>query len=77
MGSHALLQGIFPTQGLNLHLLSPALAGEFFIASTTWEAPTLGEGDPVQAITLDHTTKLAKVPSRKLPELMCYKGEKK
>ena len=32
-----LLQGIFPTQGLNLHvLLSPALAGRFFTTSTTW-----------------------------------------
>ena len=37
----ALLQGIFPTQGLNLHLLSlPALADEFFTPSTTWEAPS-------------------------------------
>ena len=27
VGCHALLQGIFPTQGLNLSLLSPALAG--------------------------------------------------
>ena len=38
---HALLQGIFPTQGLNSHLLylpSPTLAGEFFTNSTTWEA---------------------------------------
>ena len=29
VGCHALLQGIFPTQGLNPHLESPALAGEF------------------------------------------------
>ena len=28
---HVLLQGIFPTQGLNSSLLSPALAGGFFI----------------------------------------------
>ena len=35
-----LLQGIFPTQGLNPHLLmSPALAGGFFTTSVTWEAP--------------------------------------
>ena len=27
---HFLLQGIFPTQGLNLRLLSPELAGRFF-----------------------------------------------
>ena len=40
MGCHALLQGIFLTQGSNLRLLlSPALGGKFFITSTTWEAP--------------------------------------
>ena len=33
VGCHALLQGIFPTQGLK-----PALAGGFFTSSTTWEA---------------------------------------
>ena len=39
MGCHALLQGIFPTQGSNLHLLlSPALAGGFFTTRFTWEA---------------------------------------
>ena len=42
MGCHALLQGIFPTQELNLCLLSPALAGRFFTTSTTWQAPTKG-----------------------------------
>ena len=31
MGCHALLQGIFLTQGWNPHLTSPALAGRFFI----------------------------------------------
>ena len=37
MGCHFLLQGIFPTQGSNLHLLrSPALAGGFFTTSATW-----------------------------------------
>ena len=37
---HALLQEIFPTQGLNPHLfMSPELAGRFFTTSTTWEAP--------------------------------------
>ena len=35
---HVLLQGIFLTQELNLHLLSPALAGRFFTTSVTWEA---------------------------------------
>jgi len=35
VGCHALLQGVFPTQGLNLHLLmSPALTGGFFTTST-------------------------------------------
>ena len=39
MGCGALLQGIFLTQGSNLHLLSLlALAGGFFITSITWEA---------------------------------------
>ena len=39
VGCHALLQGIFPTQGLNLYLFSsPVLAGRFFTTSTTWEA---------------------------------------
>ena len=39
VGCHFLLQGIYPTQGLNLHLLmSPASAGRFFTTSTTWEA---------------------------------------
>ena len=38
VGCHVLLQGIFPTQGLNpCHLVSPALAGRFFITSATWE----------------------------------------
>ena len=37
--SHALLQGIFPTQGSNLCLLRlPTLAGQFFTTSTIWEA---------------------------------------
>ena len=31
---HALLQGIFPTQGSNLHLMSPELAGGFFTTDT-------------------------------------------
>ena len=42
VGRHALLQGIFPTQGLNLHLLtSSALAGGFFTARATWEAASI------------------------------------
>ena len=35
VGCHILLQGIFPTQGLNLRLLNRQ---EFFTTSTTWEA---------------------------------------
>ena len=43
VGCHALLQGIFPTQGLNTgikptSLMSPALANSFFTTSTIWEA---------------------------------------
>ena len=39
VGCHALLQGIFLTQGLNLCLLRlPALVGMFFTTSATWEA---------------------------------------
>ena len=41
VGCHFLLQGIFPTQGLNPHLMSPELAGGFFTASAIWEAPVL------------------------------------
>ena len=37
VGSHALLQGIFPTRGSNPHLMSPALAGGFFTTSAIWE----------------------------------------
>ena len=35
LGTYSLLQGIFPTQGSNPRLMSPALAGGFF---ATWEA---------------------------------------
>ena len=38
VGCHALLQGIFPTQGSNSSLMSPALAGRFYTTSTTWES---------------------------------------
>ena len=42
VGCHLLLQGIFPTQGLNPRLLlSPALAGRFFTTGVTWEASPL------------------------------------
>ena len=43
VGCHFLLRRIFPTLGLNPCLLmSPALAGEFFIPGATWEAPSAG-----------------------------------
>ena len=38
VGYHALLQGIYLTQGLNPRLMSPAVAGGFFTTSTIWEA---------------------------------------
>ena len=39
VGCHALLQEIFPTQGLNPEsLMSPTLAGGFFTTSSIWEA---------------------------------------
>ena len=37
--SHALLLGIFLTQGSNPCLMSPSLGGRFFTTSATWEAP--------------------------------------
>ena len=37
VGCHALHQSIFLTQGSNLHLTSPALAGGFFTTNATWE----------------------------------------
>ena len=43
---HALLQGIFPTQGWNPHLLSPALTGGFFTTSATWEAYHIHQAIP-------------------------------
>ena len=43
VGGHVLLQGIFPTQGLNLCLFkSPVLAAKFFTTSATWEDPGIG-----------------------------------
>ena len=53
VGCHALLQGIFPTQGLNPPLfMSPALAGGFFITRGTWEAPpcSLWASNPCETI---------------------------
>ena len=40
---HFLLQGVFLTQGSNLHLLeSPALASGFFTTSATWDVEDVG-----------------------------------
>ena len=59
---HALLQEIFPTQGSNLHLMSPALAGGFFTTSTIWETHVVdyqkaktGLGSEVDGGALDST----------------------
>ena len=42
VGCYALLQGIFPTQGLNLDsLVSPALAGRFFTTSASCESQSV------------------------------------
>ena len=38
VGCHFPLHGIFPTQGLNLQLVFPALAGGFITTSATCEA---------------------------------------
>ena len=51
MGCQSLLQGIFPTQGSNSHLMFPALAGGFFTASTIWEAPKRGQFSSVQLLS--------------------------
>ena len=40
-GCRALLQGIFPTQGLNLHLLCLLHWQGFFTTSATWEAQAI------------------------------------
>ena len=40
---YALLQWIFLSHGLNLHLMSPALTGRFFTTSLTWEAPMVDQ----------------------------------
>ena len=37
LGCHFLLQGIFPTKGLNIHLLNVQSAGRFFTAKPRWK----------------------------------------
>ena len=47
MGCHALLQGIFLTQGSNPHLLRLLpLGGRFSATGATWEALRLSLSDP-------------------------------
>ena len=46
MGSHALLQGIFPTQGSPVFLKFLASTGRFFTTSATWEALYLTKDTP-------------------------------
>ena len=46
VGCYTLLQGIFPTQGLNPYLMSIALAGGFFTTSATWEIQPYVYMDP-------------------------------
>ena len=41
VGCYFLLQGIFPTQGSNPHLMSPVLTSRFFTTSATCEALVL------------------------------------
>ena len=42
MDCHALLQGNLPDPGIEpTSLMSPVLAGRFFTASATWEAPNV------------------------------------
>ena len=39
VGCHALLQGIFPTQGLNPHLSVPCIGRWILYHCSTWESP--------------------------------------
>ena len=66
MGCHAFLQGIFLTQGLNPHLLFPALAGGFITTSAIWEdglqemqIQSLDQGDPLEEEMATHASILA------------------
>ena len=46
MDCHALLQGIFPSQGWNPHLTSLALVDRLFTTSATWEALDMSYQSP-------------------------------
>ena len=57
VGCHALLQGIFPTQGSHpASLTFPALAGRCFTTSDTWEAPPSGVA-PAKRLGIHQTHK--------------------
>ena len=60
VGCHFLLQGTFPTQGLNPHLLSPALAARFL--TTTM----------ITDLTGSHHKKKKSVTVRQLDTLWCH-----
>ena len=71
VGCHALSQGIFLTQGLNLEfLMSPALTVGFFTTSVTWEALTkLDSILKSRDITL--LTRVGIVKGMVFPVIMC------
>ena len=51
MGCHALLQEIFPTQGSNPCLMSPALAGGFFTTEPPGKPDALIQSSSVQSLS--------------------------
>ena len=69
IGCHAFLQGIFPTQGLNLCLLCLLhLASGFFTTESTWEALVFFQQLPRQLIL-----KNRKIINGNLPVNRCSK----
>ena len=64
-GCHALLQGIFSTQGSNLCLIMfPALTGGFFTTSTTLEAQQRASGRSLTTICSREDGQLLQTPAR-------------
>ena len=79
VGCHALLQGIFPTQRLNLSVLSllhPALAGRFFNHEHHLESPQLqrvfpsNDQNPTAYCPLQEFCDLELVPRKAAPFLL-------